>query len=168
MRKPATAGNAAGGGWLDPIGVPFDGMGRARGQAGAPEALRAAGLRAGFGPDVIMEPDLVLPGPVARRAVGSGLLNERALLQMADALHRRVRSSLAAGRFPFVYGADCSVLLAAVPALRDVAAAWTVRLGATQWELQELGRSLAAAADTYDAVERAARQSIERSFGGTR
>ena len=48
----------------------------------------------------------MLPGPVAQRAAGSGLLNERALLQMAGALHRRVRSSLAAGRFPFVYGAD--------------------------------------------------------------
>jgi arginase len=68
-----------------------------------------------------MEPDLALPGAVAQRAAGSGLLNERALLQMADALYRRVRSSLSAGRFPFVYGADCSVLLAAVPALRDVA-----------------------------------------------
>jgi arginase len=40
---------------------------------------------------------------------------------MVDALYRRVRSSLSAGRFPFVYGADCSVLLAAVPALRDIA-----------------------------------------------
>ena len=121
MGKPATAGNTAGEARIDMIGVPFDGMGRARGQAGAPEALRAAGLRAVVGPDVIMEPDLVLPGPVAQRAADSGLLNERALLQMAGALYRRVRSSLSAGRFPFVYGADCSVLLAAVPALRDVA-----------------------------------------------
>ena len=121
MGKPATAGNTADWARIDMIGVPFDGMGRASGQAGAPAALRAAGLQAVFGPDVVMEPDLVLPGPVAQRAVGSGLLNERALLQMIDALYRRVRSSLAAGRFPFVYGADCSVLLAAVPALRDVA-----------------------------------------------
>jgi arginase len=121
MGKPATAGNIAGRALIDMIGVPFDGMGRSPGQAGAPEALRAAGLAAVFGPDVAMEPDLVLPGPVAQRAAGSGLLNERALLQMVDALYRRVRSSLSAGRFPFVYGADCSVLLAAVPALRDVA-----------------------------------------------
>lgn len=53
-------------------------------------------------------------------------------------------------------------------ALRDVAAAWTARLAGTRWELKELGRSLAAAADTYDAVERAARQSVEGSFGGLR
>jgi arginase len=74
-----------------------------------------------FGPDVVLEQDLALSSAVAQRAAGSGLLNERALLQMIDALYRRVRSSLSAGRFPFVYGADCSVLLAAVPALRDIA-----------------------------------------------
>ena len=120
MGNPAAAGNTAGKG-IDMIGVPFDGMGRSPGQAGAPRALRAAGLSAVFGPGAAMEPDLVLPGPVPQRAAGSGLLNERALLQMAVALHRQVRASLSAGRFPFVYGADCSVLLAAVPALRDVA-----------------------------------------------
>ena len=121
MGNPAAAGNTAGRGRIDMIGVPFDGMGRSPGQAGAPRALRAAGLSAVFGPGAAMEPDLVLPGPVPQRAAGSGLLNERALLQMAGALHRQVRASLSAGRFPFVYGADCSVLLAAVPAVRDVA-----------------------------------------------
>jgi arginase len=120
MGNPAAAGNTAGRG-IDMIGVPFDGMGRLPGQAGAPRALRAAGLPAVFGLGAAMEPDLVLPGPVPQRAAGSGLLNERALLQMAGALHRQVRASLSAGRFPFVYGADCSVLLAAVPAVRDVA-----------------------------------------------
>jgi arginase len=121
MRKTATAANTVGRGRIDMIGVPFDGMGRSPGQAGAPQALRAAGLPAAFGPGAAMEPDLVLPGPVPQRAAGSGLLNERALLQMLDALHRQVRASLSAGRFPFVYGADCSVLLAAVPAVRDIA-----------------------------------------------
>ena len=121
MGIPATAEDTTSRARIDMIGVPFDGMGRSPGQAGAPEALRAAGLPAAFGPDAVMEPDLALPGPVAQRAASSGLLNERALLQMVDALYRRVRSSLSAGRFPFVYGADCSVLLAAVPALRDIA-----------------------------------------------
>src|SRR5690349_1199260 len=120
MGNPAAAENTAGRG-IDMIGVPFDGMGRSPGQAGAPQALRAAGLPAALGSDVVMEPDLVLPDPVPQRAAGSGLLNERALLQMTGALYRRVRASLSAGRFPFVYGADCAVLLAAVPALRDVA-----------------------------------------------
>jgi arginase family enzyme len=87
MEKPATAGNTADRALIDMIGVPFDGMGRSPGQAGAPEALRAAGLAAVFGPDVVMEPDLVLPRPVAQRAAGSGLLNERAMLQMIDALY---------------------------------------------------------------------------------
>jgi arginase len=96
MRKPATAGNTGGGERIDMIGVPFDGMGRSPGQAGAPQALRAAGLPAVLGPDAAVGPDLVLPGPVPQRAAGSGLLNERALLQMVDALHRRVYASLSA------------------------------------------------------------------------
>ena len=104
------------------IGVPFDGMGRRPGQAGAPAALRASGLVAALaGRDVVDGPDLVLPDARAHRARGSGLLNEVALLEMTDALYTRLRAVLSAGRFPLVFGADCSVLLAAVPALRDVA-----------------------------------------------
>jgi len=37
------------------------------------------------------------------------------------ALHDRVRAALAAGRFPLVYGADCAVLLAEIPALAEAA-----------------------------------------------
>ena len=37
-----------------------------------------------------------------------------------DLLYHRVRAALARGRFPLVYGADCAVLLAAVPALASV------------------------------------------------
>ena len=36
---------------------------------------------------------------------------------MVSLLHARVQSTLAQGRFPLIYGADCAVLLGAVPAL---------------------------------------------------
>jgi arginase family enzyme len=42
---------------------------------------------------------------------------------MLAALHARVASALSADRFPLVYGAGCSVLLAAIPALRAASAA---------------------------------------------
>jgi arginase len=104
---------------VDLIGVPFDGWGRAGAQAQAAAALRDAGLAAAFGGDVSLQPDPVLPAPSPERAAGSGLMNEAALLAMAGAIHGRVRAALAGGRFPFVYGADCTVLLGAVPALAD-------------------------------------------------
>lgn len=102
------------------IGVPFDGMGRKPGQAGAPAALRAAGLEAAVSShEVVSQPDLILPKARAERAPESGLLNETALVKMVAALYTEVSASLSAGHFPLIYGADCSVLLAAVPAMRD-------------------------------------------------
>lgn len=104
------------------IGVPFDGYGRAGNQAGAAAALRAAGLAAVFaGHHVTVKPEMALPKQTGERSIGSGLMNQPALIAMVESLHTQVHASIALGHFPFIYGADCSVLLGAVPALRDTA-----------------------------------------------
>lgn len=94
-------------------------MGRRTCQARAPAVLRKAGLEAALGPRANLTSDVVVAGPSPARG-SSGFLNERALLEMVTAVYRRVRASLAARRFPLVYGADCAVLLGAVPALKDL------------------------------------------------
>jgi arginase len=107
---------------VDLIGVPFDGCGRAGNQAAAAAALRAAGLTAALGEHrVIVEPELELPEQTGERAIGSGLMNQPALLAMVESLHTQVREAISLRRFPFVYGADCSVLLGALPALQGTA-----------------------------------------------
>ena len=101
------------------IGAPFDGFGRVGHQARAAEALRDAGLEGAFGEREVGRTDFALPSPDPGRAAGSGLMNEAALLALVEALREHVGAALAAGRFPIVYGGECSVLLGAVTGLRD-------------------------------------------------
>jgi arginase len=63
--------------------------------------------------------DIVVAEPDPKRGPLAGFLNERALLEMVEAVYARVRAAFQADRFPLLYGADCAVLLGAVPAVRD-------------------------------------------------
>lgn len=101
------------------IAVPFDGYGREGHQASAAEAIRASGLPDALVPHHVIEAEpMVLPSGTGERGEETTLINEPALLAMCDELGGRVGAAVAAGRFPVVYGGDCTVLLGIVPALR--------------------------------------------------
>lgn len=105
---------------LELIGVPFDGFGRPGNQTRGAAALREAGFVEAFDRHTIARStELELPPPDASRANGSGLVNQRALIAMTDSLNSVVADTVRGGRFPVVYGGDCSSLLGIITGLRD-------------------------------------------------
>ena len=82
--------------------------------------LRDAGLLDAFEHHhVVGHDDLELPAGDPARGASTGLINERALLAMTDALNERVGSAVTGGRLPIVYGGDCTTRLGIVTGLRD-------------------------------------------------
>src|SRR5262249_54890386 len=71
------------------------------------------------GHPLVMVDDLELPAPTPARGAATSLINEPALGAMTAALHHRVGTAVSQGRFPFLYGGDCSTLLGTVTGLRD-------------------------------------------------
>lgn len=103
------------------IGVPSNSAGRRDGVAGAPAALRAAGLieRLREVGDVVDRGDVALPEPASKRDAVSGLIDPGGTAAMVAAVRFEVAAAEADGQFPLVIGGDCPLLLGCLSAVRD-------------------------------------------------
>lgn len=100
------------------IDAPSDLGLRRTGVQGLPDALREAGLIDGLGA-ASYAGRLPVPAYVPRLQGTTDIANADAVATFARQLAERVASTLDRGRFPFVLGGDCSILLGSALALRQ-------------------------------------------------
>lgn len=105
---------------LSLIGVPTNSAGRKDGVAGAPSALRTAGLAQALGRSFTVrdEGDVRFAEPTAVRDPESGVIAPGTLASMALGVRAAVSRALREGRFPLVIGGDCPVLLGCLAACK--------------------------------------------------
>lgn len=90
------------------------------GCAKAPEALREAGLYRRLAERGAVDAGVVLPGRYADSALPGMLRNQDAIIDHARRLAQRISELLRTGHAPLVLGGDCSLLIGAGLALRQV------------------------------------------------
>lgn len=107
---------------LDLIGVPTNSAGKKDGVAGAPDALRRAGLVEELGRvcSVVDKGNVSFSAPTTQRDTRSGIIAPDSLVSMTLGLNEAVRKSLKDSKFPLVIGGDCPVLLGCLMACREV------------------------------------------------
>lgn len=106
---------------VDLIGVPTNSAGRKDGVAGAPEALRRAGLAAEIGRscNTIDRGNVAFSEPTDERDKETGIIAPGSLVSMTQSVCAAVSRAFGAGRFPLVVGGDCPVLLGCLMACRE-------------------------------------------------
>ena len=102
------------------IGLRFDGYGRSGNQTIAVDALRAAGLVEALGTDAVDRGDIT-PRRQSGERGPNGLINEAAILFVADRVAGSVMGAISQGAFPIVVGGDCSALIGSIVGARAAA-----------------------------------------------
>ncbi len=102
------------------VGIPSNSNGTTGGVAGAPAALREAGLVEVLERHVDLRDfgDLLLPEPTPERDVETHLINPGGVARLVRLVRHAVGTILTDGRFPLVIGGDCPLLLGCLLAAR--------------------------------------------------
>jgi arginase len=103
------------------LGVPANSSGMTDGVAGAPAALREAGLVAAVErvSSVSDYGDVPLPPSSPDRDPATGVIDPAGLMALVEGVRAGVASIFADGRFPLVVGGDCPLLLGCLAAFES-------------------------------------------------